>query len=543
MELQEKKRVFATVVFGILLVGMVVWPDHDDRESIQPIQTLEEEGMVVLASTGPDGSVAYGGENGKIYMQNVEQSTSEPTNWTVSEHRITALEWIPGTDWLLWGDTSGLVGTFDPDSTWIRSEQLHHGAVNAMVFLGSGVGIEFPDHPDTPASSDPTGSQEGSMQGTFAIGSDDASVSIIAIGQGMEIDQIESLNDAGYPIRDLALSPDGQMLAIGGLGQEVIVYETMNWTIEQMIPTPAGSWVTALAWYSKSEPVKGSDTPTDLIGIALSSRKMEWYNATDWEWNATTNLSSWATDTLSVMENGVLVLGGMDGNLTILNTDKLNETLTIPGEEPIVSLGEGSGSYEIAAADSNGTLRFRHLGEAVETVPPIVEPEVNEEEAVDESVHVRDRSEIDWMEVLYGILIFMPIVLSLFVVSVLASRHEQSPSRIPVARAVRSEWNSELGEKGVGNRIRNGTENRMGNGAGNGIGNETGNGVGNGMRIGKNGLFTDSVDPAPENGENGTGGSKVVNIYIRDSVINRSNLLMEEDRENGGEEYKVETYE
>lgn len=490
MERNIAGRIAVAIVLATLLLASSSepWNSSPERESTIPDNLiLQESGVVQIDSVGSHGAIVYAGEGGVIHAPALDHSGRDVLNWTVTEDRITVLSGIPGRSIILWGDSSGKVGTLDPVTNEQKAVQAHHGSITAIEPLPR-TDTEGEDlKGDSKGINQSTGENDLDGEGQiptpnfeFAVASEDSTITIM---ESTNLTKVRTLTDNGAPIFDLTLSQDGRYLAAGGLGREVLVYDTDSWSVHQRKPVSSGSWVTALTW-RPSEPDQtgsGEEEQNETLGIALSSRRIEWFQLDSSDHSSTTNLSSWANDLWWLEDENVLIAAGMDGNLTIINSEDPEKRKVIEGEHPVMSICKGSGDYDLAAADTNGTLRFLMIEDAVpvESEKPI-QPEPVPDDPIQDADY--EDSGMDG-ELLLGLIILIPIVIIIVIVSYVGWVKEMPKYQIPVARAVSPP------PKRAPVTVKGSTDRKK------------------------------------------KEESKVINIFIKDSVINRSNLLLDEEME------------
>ena len=401
----------------------------------------------------------------------------------------------------MWGDSSGFVGTLDIGSDTIRSQKVHHGPISALdiATLPSPPALStspFPPTPPTPPGSGgiPNGNSmhipneksgdKDMMSSIAAVGSGDSSVSILRVD---DLSMLEPPMDVGMHVTSLAFSPNGSLLAIGGLGKETLILETSGWNVLERIPTPFAAWVTSLTFIRSSVPgIEGKD----VLAIGYSPGRVQWYALQPTAKIGTTNLSAWANDMLGKETGEFLITGGMDGNITIIPFSNMTERRIITNDHPILSLDRAVPGYDIASSDSNGILHFWTFEEAVRIEEPkIVEPEPDTGLEPDVGIDGEERELSDGLKI--GLMLISTILLIVALVSYLVGKGDPHLTSIPVARLIGDPSRKPTGDVPV----------QMEN-------------MGEGKELG-----TGKERQVKE--------TKVINIFIRDSVINRSNLTLD----------------
>ena len=313
------------------------------------------------------------------------------------------------------------------------------------------------------------------MSSIAAVGSGDSSVSILRVD---DLSMVEPPMDVGMHVTSLAFSPNGSLLAIGGLGKETLVLETSGWDVLERIPTPLAAWVTSLTFTGSSVPgIEGKD----VLAIGYSSGRVQWYTLQPTAKIGTTNLSAWANDMLVQETEEFLITGGMDGNITIIPFSNMTERRIITNDHPVLSLDRAVPGYDIASMDSNGTLHFWTFEEAVRIEEPkIMEPEPDTELEPDVGIDGGERELSDGLKI--GLMLITTILLIVALVSYLVGNGDPHLTSIPVARLIEDTSRTSLQEgKEMKQRKAEGQEKE----------------------------------------------TKVINIFIKDSVINRSNLSLD----------------
>ncbi len=175
---------------------------------------------------GNTGVIAYISGNGAIRfidgpakLVSVAGPVSNWKDWnvTISENALVTIMNIPGSDRIVWGDSKGIVGIYDWTSNTSITANPHHAKITSLCM--------FPD------------------RRYVATGSIDSTVAILKTS---DLTIMEELTGSDCMIMDVVFSDDGQYLAAGGLGDEITIYQTDNWSIHSRIPIPEGKWMTSM---------------------------------------------------------------------------------------------------------------------------------------------------------------------------------------------------------------------------------------------------------------------------------------------------------
>ena len=535
MKLLPSKRLLLALALVLVLIltntGHQPSSNDDDGEdySVPATHSLDQKGMVPITYHPDDGAIAYAGigedsvddsEDGDVSVPGVihlimpDQPGNEPVNWTVTTDggHVRALEWIPGTRSILWGDESGNVGILDTETGESTSRSIHHGPITSIVIPRIDTTPQESNDPLSPPTHNPTNSESESISnqnnrycGISAVGSEDSTISIISLGN---LSQQELLTDVGAPITSLDFSSNGSYLAAGGLGRDIIVYSTHDWKIIQRIPIPAQNWITAMS-FTDADPSPAFRL--DLLCIGYSSGTLTWYSIGAPESIMTTNLTAWANTLLFLEEESMMIAGGMDGNVTLISIDDLWEPSedrqgnaegvrsVIELEHPVASLGLSSFGYDFSTCDTNGTLSYWTVEDALP-----VEESSDPEPYVANGEYTTDSTGAFLAWIILVITLGSLVGTVTFIMSNNTGPKEFIPRgqrQIPLARLIDSPSIP----------------------------------ISNGRQKASEPERSASHDPGKKQ------ESKVINIFIKDSVINRSNLMLDEefDEDADGEEERT----
>jgi len=394
--LNMKKLLFVLIIVIVLLAA-----DNRSREPSEPkleiprSLTVADEGVLKAAYLDRSGEFALLTGDGKIRIIDPASSPDIIRILNVSEYRVTEIVQIPDSKMIIWGDSAGCVGTVDVNTGIINSEEIHHGAITSIRLSPASL-----PHPST--------DKDEKAELVAAVGSEDSTISILRVN---DLARIKELTDPGAPVFDLAFSSDGSLLAAGGLGTETMIYNSSDWSVEDRIPTPTASWVTALTFVGPDPSLNESN---DILVIAYSSGRVEWHTIQPIGLLHITNLSAWANDLLVLDEGSTLILGGMDGNITLISIEGIAEKVreydekgdtegpgsqdtdqspnsshpsystvkngergrgdisVIENDHPVFSISSSGHYYDFASTDANGTLCFWNIEDAQ---PIVLAPE------------------------------------------------------------------------------------------------------------------------------------------------------------------------
>jgi len=247
--------------------------------------------------TNPPGGVPAAG---------ISMETGNARQWKLSDGRITALAAVPRSSQLAWGDSAGRVGIVDPGTGEMNYTDVYGAAVNSLAVSPDG--------------------------GTIAAVSDDYMVSII---HASNLTRGNLLAGPGSMVTDIAFSGSGELVAAGGLGGDIFLYDTTSWDVRYTIRT-GEAWITALEFVETGDidaGTNGTGTGMDgLVAAAGSSGRLGLYSysfpGTDAQPGTVmaVNLTSWANDLLYLSSTGLLAAAQQDGNLTLVPVNNSNTT-------------------------------------------------------------------------------------------------------------------------------------------------------------------------------------------------------------------------
>jgi len=247
----------------------------------------------------------------------------EPTAFQPSSTAagLTAVVALPG-DQLAWADRDGMVGTFD-----IRLER-----------------VRLAD-----SRLDPITTLTVSPDGRTLAAGTLTTVALLAIDP-FSVTVTDSLA-TGPGVTRLAFSPDGELLAVGGMRSSIDVYNTTDRTLTGTFDIP-GDWVTTLYSYMNG--------PTACLVVGTSDGQLRIHRLPDLELAGTYQLTAWANGLGTRPDpDGLMAVWQQDGNLTLLDiSDVQNITLeqSLPHSGALYALASLSGGRGLVAGGYGGNL-------------------------------------------------------------------------------------------------------------------------------------------------------------------------------------------
>ena len=278
---------------------------------------LSQEGIWALAAHRETGEIAAACGSGNVtILSQTSTGGKEPRVLELSDRTLTTLAAIPGTSLVAWGDSGGQVGTLDITSGEKKSVNVQDARVTSL---------------------------DVSLDGMMIVaGSEDSTVSVM---YASNLTHRISLTGMGSMVTDIAFSPDGNSLAMGGLSKEVHLYNTTSWEKERSIET-TGSWTTALEFV---ETGSGS-----FLVAGDSSGTLLFYNLTASKTERAITLGSWTNELLYLPSPRLLAASQQDGTISFIRmSDWQDETLF---QDLSQNFDTGAAIYSLSPVDNSTIL-------------------------------------------------------------------------------------------------------------------------------------------------------------------------------------------